>query len=214
MLFATVGQKKSRRPMARARRLGRLRAVLRLGERADAGPPRRAVLAAIWRCNAGGTGAGAGLRHRPDLASARARRRPARRHRSIRGDARFRAAPDASRAASAQSPAGAGRHPAPAVSACRAEIGGEAWPARALRDGDGAVRHSAVAAARARSRGDADGGAPRPRAGRHVRTRARRRPAVVGGVPQAGQPEGLARSSRRRARHAGRNSPPGSQRGA
>ena len=55
-------------------RLGRLRAVLRLGERADARSPRRRLLETRSRQGAR-TRARAGLRHRPHLAAAGSRRR-------------------------------------------------------------------------------------------------------------------------------------------
>ena len=177
------------------RRLGRLRAVLRLGERADAGPARRAVLAQ-FALNAGGPvlelGCGTGRisiplaragvplvgvdRSAPMLARARQRVKRARlqrRVRLVRGDIRFLPFTDAR------------RRPRRLVEAARRR-------ARRVLHGAGAVRHPAVAAARARPDGDAGGGASRAAAGRHVRARARGRPAVVGGVPEAGQPEGLA----------------------
>ena len=83
--------------VGRPRRLGRLRAVLRLGERAHAGPARRAVLAEP-RAAGRRPGPRAGLRHRPHLASARPRRRAARRHRSIGADAGAARSAHASRA--------------------------------------------------------------------------------------------------------------------
>ena len=70
--------------------MGRVRAVLRLGERADARPPRRAVLAARRRRRRR-AGARARLRHRSRLAAARASGRRSRRHRSLGADARARA---------------------------------------------------------------------------------------------------------------------------
>ena len=143
MLFATVGQKVL---VEGHRRLGRVRAVLRLGERAHAGPARRAVLAEP-RAASRRPGARARLRHRPHLAAARPRRRAARRHRSLRADAGAR--PSARDAG------------APRTHASQLVRGDIRFICRlptrqpALLDGDGAVRHPAVAAARARSDGDA-----------------------------------------------------------
>src|SRR4029453_1300232 len=79
-----------------------------------------------------------------------------------------------------------------------------AVPGTPLRDGDGAVRDSAVTVARTRSRVDVAGGAPRAAARRNVRARARRRPAVVAGVPEAPQPDTLGSSPRGGPRPRGR----------
>ena len=67
-------------------RLGRLRAVLRLGERADARPARHAVLAPR-RARAARAGPRTRMRHRTHLAAARQGRRHAGRHRSVGADA-------------------------------------------------------------------------------------------------------------------------------
>ena len=164
-------------PQGGLARLGRLRAVLRLGERAHAGPARRAVLARMtWRCSAGGPvlELGCGTGRITDAAWPRAGV-PRRRHRSVGGDAGARARSASARQRRGVEPRpGARRHPPPAVSR------------RGVSDGDGAVRHPAVAAARARSDGDAGRRCTRARARRHVRPGAGRRPAVVGGVPRSG----------------------------
>ena len=124
--------------------LGRVRAVLRLGKRADARTARRAVLAARGR-RGGGTGARARLRHRTRLAAARARRREPRRRRSIGADAgacRARGPNRRTPDSNLGTPRRTFRSCAPTSARCRS--------ARALLDGARAVRHSAVAAPRAR----------------------------------------------------------------
>ena len=88
------------------------------------------------------------------------------------------------------------RHP---VSSVR----GRRPAALAVRHGAGAVRHAAVAAARARPDGHPGRRASRPRAGRHAGHRAGGRPAVVGRVQEARQPVGLARPHGRVTRVAG-----------
>ena len=182
----------------RLRRLGRLRAVLRLGERADRRAPRRRVLAAAraapatGRCSSSGAAPAASRcrSSRParalvgiDLSApmlARARRRLIRarltdRALLVRGDIRH----------------------LPFRSRTR------------LRPGDGAVRHPAVADARARSRGHA---ARRWRAcsgpaGSSARSRAR--PAAVERVPPPHQPEGpQGREDDRHARRIGASGSP------
>ena len=152
----------------RLARLGRLRAVLRLGERPHARPARRAVLAADDRRRAR-PGAGAGLRHGPGDDAARARRRRtssasiARREMLARARRRVRR----QRRGVAPGP-GARRRPPPAV------------PRRGVPDGDGALRHPAVAAVGTRPEGDARRRGPRGRARRHLRPRAGRRSARRG----------------------------------
>ncbi len=106
----------------RVARLGRLRAVLRLGERPHPRPARRAVLAADDRRRPW-PGAGVGLRDRPGDDAARPRRRARRRRRSVGRDAG--AGPPAGAPAAARRPArpGARRHPPPA----RSPIGRSRW---------------------------------------------------------------------------------------
>ena len=119
-LDVTAGQRNAPRRRARAEfaprapgpeprapqglaRLGRLRAVLRLGERPHARPARRAVLAADDRRRAR-PGAGTGLRDRPGDDAARARRRPRRRRRSLGADARHGPAAGSAGSAAASRP--------------------------------------------------------------------------------------------------------------
>ena len=96
---------------------------------------------------------------------------------------RARAGARRARRLAARLPARPRRHPVPAV-AGPAGRGRARHAVGTIRDGAGAVRDAAVAAARARPDGDADRGASRARAGRHARHRARRRSAVVGRVPK------------------------------
>ena len=98
-----------------AARLGRLRRLLRLGERADDGASGCAVLDAVG----GGrrrTGAGAGLRNRTDRASGRPQRDAHGGHRSVGADALAGADSGAPRASGPPGAPGARRHPASAVS--------------------------------------------------------------------------------------------------
>ena len=160
-------------PRAGLGRLGRVRAVLRLGERADAGAARRAVLAP-GRAGARRAGARARMRHRAHLAAARARRRRSRRHRSIGADARR-----ALRAARRQPPAAS---PIGALRLVRGDIRVAAVRRRAsFEHGHRAVRHPAVAARDAISRRRSSRCA-RARAGRHLRARSRARRAELARV--------------------------------
>ena len=197
--------------------MGRLRAVLRLGECADARQARRTVLAEYCAplrrlCP------GARLRHRSHLFAARARRGTTRRHRSIGSDARARSKPGASRAPRLARSSHSRRHPlsavhfrldqwrdavspSPAVCYCRR---------RRIRDGARAVRTSAVTGARTRSDGHARRGAQSAATGRHIRYRARCRSSVVERVPTASQLERMAESTRWVARDAGGDGASGS----
>ena len=74
--------------------MGRVRAVLRLGERADARAPRRAVLAPGRVRSRRAAGARARMRHGTRVAAARARGHRSRRDRSVRADARTRTPAD------------------------------------------------------------------------------------------------------------------------
>ena len=178
--------------------LGRIRAVLRLGERADGGAPRRAVLGAVSRraqpppvlelgCGTGrialpivksGTPLVGIDRSEPMLERARRRLR--------------RAKLDRSRAPRPR------RHSRPAVPA----------PGR-IRLRHGAVRRAAVADPRTGPQGDAGVGGRGAPEGRAVRARPGARPAALGRVFAPDQP-----ARRARARHpdADRIRPPGTAR--
>ena len=186
-------------PAEGSRRLGRLRAVLRLGERADRRPARHRVLAAAWpRRSKGpilelGCGTGrvalpvAAARRRPSSASidrrrcwraARARVRRARLARAHETDSR--------------------RHPPPAVSRSRSRW---SWRRTASCSRCSTRRDLTATLKRVRARADAEG---------HVRPRARRRPAGVGRVLEARQPAREARAERQ-ADHADRIGEAGSR---
>ena len=178
--------------------MGRLRALLRLGKRADARSPRRPFLATH-----GGTrerpGSRAWLRHRTRDHSRRAHGRARRRPGSIVGDAVTRAeAIDAGtpRQARLVDPR---RHPVPAIS-----------QVSAFRSRDGAIRHSAVARPRVRSQGDAGRRRASARAGWPFRYRSGAGSAGLEGVPQPGAVSRIA-PRRQVAHHAGRIGPAGSR---
>src|SRR5205814_4371328 len=138
--------------------LGRLRAVLRLGERADAWASRRAVLAP-HRPGDQRIGPRAWMRNGPDFSAARTGGRESGWYRSLDADAQLRAPP----AGQTHAEIGPRRHPPAALRA--------AFFQRCHR----AVRGSPVAARRSRSRRGARLGGPGAPARWHIRTRSRAR---------------------------------------
>ncbi len=180
--------------------MGRVRAVLRLGKRADAGAPRRARSGGASPAGAERPGARARLRHRPRLAAAGARRREPGRHRSVGADARPRPPPT--------SPSHQLARLAKSLRLVRGDI-------RTLPFEDGAfpmvlapygilqslirprdLTATLASVARVLARG------------RHVRHRSgARRPQVA----RVREPRAAARTRRRRAAHAHRVGPPGSE---
>ena len=179
--------------------VGRVRAVLRLGKRADAGPPRRAVLAPR-RGRRGRAGARAGLRHRPRVAAARARRRGSRRHRSVGADARPRA-PATHQVANP--PTRSNRCVSSAATSARCRSRTSAFPMVIAPYGilQSLIRPRDLTATLASV---ARVVAPR----RHVRHRSGARRAEVARVRE---PRAAARPRRRRAAHAHRVGPAGSE---
>ena len=156
---AGVGPRPSKK--RRLARLGRLRAVLRLGERADPRPPRRGILAAR-RVGRGRPGPRARLRHRPCLAAPSARGRRSRRRRPLGPDARP-GGPSETRA-----------RPGTRAAAVRARgYPGAAVPSAALLDGHRPVRDPAVADPSERPASGARLGRSRPEARWAFRARSR-----------------------------------------
>ena len=139
-------------------RLGRLRAVLRLGERADARPARRAVLAAARAPKLGGVPA------RRRRSSSWAAAPAASRFRSRARASRSSASIDRRRCSRAPRRASGARAAPIALQLVRGDIRHLPFPDRIVSAGHRALRHPAVAAARARSRRDARGGGARARA--------------------------------------------------
>jgi hypothetical protein len=172
--------------------MGRICAVLRLGERPNARSPRYPVLVSV-RAGCGRRRPRARVRDRTNHAPSLSRRCSHRWNRPIGGDACSRTSPLRSRRAARTDTADTRRHTLPAV--CRFDIYG----------GAGAVRRAAVAAERAGSRGDARSSPSRAEAGRHVRPGTGCRSARVGGVPEAHEPSRMA-SPRRCPRDACRDS--------
>ena len=158
--------------------MGRLRPVLRLGERADARQARRAILAEccapLWR-----PGPRARLWNRTNLFAVGASRGAARWYRSFESNARSRTHSCPSRATRVTRAPDSRRHQILAIRT-------------PLRDGAGAVRTAPVTVARTRSDSHARRGAQSSAAGRHVRYRARCRSSFVERVQAASQLEGVA----------------------
>ncbi len=164
----------------RLERVGRLRALLRLGKRADARSPRHRFLAPH-----GDAGqrrrTGARLRHRTRDHSGRACRRSRGRRRSIGGHAHACAPALEARASGHAGLMDSQRHPSAAV-----PIVG------ALQSRHGAVRDSPVPRSRIRSEGDAGLGCAGVAEGRHLRHRPRPGSAGLEGVPEQGAIPGIA----------------------
>ncbi len=176
--------------------MGRLCAVLRLGERPDRTAPRRRILAAPGDPHRG-AGPRVGLRDGPGVVAAGPRGRDDCRGGSVGRDARPGAPPTAPFAIRFARAAREGRHPGAALQG-----------SRAVSSRPGAVRHSAIPPPRPRPEGDAAVGGFGAGAGRHVRHRSRARAAGLGGVPASCPPQRTA-GSPRAATHAHRVGPAG-----